>query len=55
MSLLRFGQGRPDATNYETQMVMPRNGINQYVAFIVGVFELYDLNWFAQGRPHTRH
>ena len=56
MILIRFRQGRPNATNYETQMVMPRNGIIHVVGFMLGVFfEFNGLNWFAQGRPHTGH
>ena len=28
MVFIRFRQGRPNARNYENQMVMPRNGID---------------------------
>ena len=38
MILLRFGQGRPVATNNETQMVMPRNGIDHVLKFVLNVF-----------------
>ena len=40
MVLLRFGQGRPDATNYDTHMVMSRNGIDQEVGFLLGVVRI---------------